>query len=316
MRTIQKLGAQFAGMLQRRRLFLALSLGLAFGGVNYGVLTATNWGGDFSLPYCGAQKIWLGANPYTCERWAGLPSNPLTTALVFLPLAGLPLPLASGIVVGLISGGCAYALNQPQATWRLLALFSVPFLYSVIVAQWAPLFLTAALVPALYFVVIIKPQLGLPIALMHFTGRRALLAGLIVLSTFLIRPTWLGEWLGQISSYDGFIPLLTWPFGPLLLLAAWHWRRPEAHWLLLMALMPQRLWYDQLLLWVLPRTGWQTAALTLGSWLTFAPFLFWQDTAPTWAMLFLYLPSLGLVFWQAHKDGFLTKIAQPATPSA
>jgi len=312
---LQNLGRQLAHLLQRRRLFLAVSLGLALGGLNYYVLVSANWRGDMWLAYCGAQRILTGENPFECPRDGNWPAYPLTTAIVFLPLLGLPLPVASGVMVGLVTGVCAYVLNRPSETWRLLAFISVPLLYAVITAQWAPLFLAAALAPTLYPTILLKPQFGLPIGLMHFTWRRVMLTGVLGLSTFLFRPTWLGEWLAQVSTYDGFIPLLTLPLGPALLLAAWRWRRPEACWLLLTALMPQRLWYDQLLLWVIPRTGWQMATLTLGSWLTFLPFLLWQDTTPTWTMLFLYLPSLGLVFWQTHQDELLTQTTQPTTPS-
>ena len=43
--------------------------------------------------------------------------------------------------------------------------------------------------------------------------------------------------------------------GPLLLLSVMRWRRPEGRLLLAMSLLPQNmLFYDQLLLWLIPKT--------------------------------------------------------------
>jgi hypothetical protein len=52
--------------------------------------------------------------------------------------------------------------------------------------------------------------------------------------------------------------------GPVLLLALLRWRRPEARLLLALAIVPQSiLFYDQLLLWLVPATMRQSILLSL-----------------------------------------------------
>ncbi len=73
----------------------------------------------------------------------------------------------------------------------------------------------------------------------------------------MIQPSWPLEWLAVLrdrtaGNYESPLQILG---GPLLLLAAVRWRRPEARLLLIMAVVPQSLlYYDQLPLGLVARS--------------------------------------------------------------
>lgn len=110
-----------------------------------------------------------------------------------------------------------------------------------------------------------------------------------------------------MAHYDVFRPLLTRPFGVLLLLAATRWRRPEARILLVLAFVPMNpAWYEALLVFCVPRRSVEGAALAALSWLvpvvggpvaaTYATYA--SRTAPAFArgtLICAYLPALLMV---------------------
>lgn len=115
--------------------------------------------------------------------------------------------------------------------------------------------------------------------------------------------------------FTGFVPLLLWPLGPVLLLAILPlrgavrqhgWRsglqsfvRSPAGLLLLLAIVPQqRYLYDTLLLWDVPRSRLQMLLLTVSSWGALAVAQVTGFAAGAWlALIFCYLPALGIVLW-------------------
>jgi hypothetical protein len=80
-----------------------------------------------------------------------------------------------------------------------------------------------------------------------------------------------------------------------------------------MAIVPQLLFfYDQLPLWLIPRTARQSATLSLTSWIAYEG---WKVTtsgtthmglivaqAAIWVIVGIYLPALGLVYWQERSS--------------
>ena len=291
-------------MLFRHRLFLAITLGLAIGLVNLYLKSALGLPNDFAIAHCGAQKLVGGLNPYTCPT-NGMPSNPLTTIIALVPLAWMPADIASAVIVGISSGLLAYALNRENESWRLLAFLSVPFIYSVQISQWAPLFLAATYFGWLYPFVLVKPHLGLSVAVMKFTPKRFALTAILGLCTLLVMPGWVAQWLQQARNYGGFIPLLTVP-GVALLLALLRWRGDPARWLLLLSVTPQRAWYDQLLLWTVPTSRTQTIVLTACSWIMFLPYIILGarilgEFSSAWWVISLYYPALAMVL--LNRDG-------------
>jgi hypothetical protein len=75
------------------------------------------------------------------------------------------------------------------------------------------------------------------------------------------------------------------------------WRAPAARWLLLLSVTPQRIWHDQLLLYVLPTSRLEMLLLIGAGWLMWVPFALWRDPDPGWVVDLFYLPALAIVLW-------------------
>ncbi len=298
----------FTTMLHRHRLFLAVTLGIAIGLVNFYIQSNFRLPNDFSIPLCGARHLAAGLNPYTCPT-EGQPSNPLTTVIALLPLAWLPDKVASAVIMAVSTGLLAYALNRREEPWRLLTFISVPFVYSVQISQWAPLFLAAVYLEWLYPIVLVKPQLGISVGVMNFARRRLIVVLALGLLTFLIQPNWILLWWPQSVNYSGFVPVLSIP-GVLLLIALIRWRTKPAQWLLLLSLTPQRSWYDQLMLWVIPSTKRQMILLTVCSWVMWLPLILFGVHVlgaydNLWIVISLFYPALAIVL--ANKETLQTE---------
>ncbi|MEI7770215.1 MAG: hypothetical protein WCI67_09520 [Chloroflexales bacterium] len=284
----------------RARIGIALALGLASTALCYlrlaggGVLAA-----DFTWAWRGAQLLITGQNPYALILPAGAyPFNdflyyPLPALLIAMPFTWLSGPTAGAIFIGVSSGLLCWGLLR-EGTQRLILFASPPYLYALITAQWSPLITAAALLPNLAFALSAKPNLGLAVLVAYPERRRLLLFGAAVAASLLVLPSWPADMLGRISSHHNFTPLISW-YGPLLLLALPFWRAPSARLLLALAIMPQRLLYDQLPLWLIPQTPRQSLLLTIASWagVLLGLALGWGEAA----LVSAYLPALGCVLW-------------------
>jgi hypothetical protein len=268
--------------------------------------------GDVGWPLCGARALLDGNDPYeVCipimsDGSVGT-TNPLTPTIAMMPFVALPNVVAVGLVLGLSTALLFWALLQQGQMWRLLVLVSGCFWFSVISGQWSPLMLAVALFSSTlsYPLTMIKPQLGLPIALMQFTWRRALICVLILGILFLYDPFWMLKWLSRVDPGDRAIPLLVLPLGPLLLLALWRWRTERARWLLLYALMPQRFLYDQLVLFLFVRTRREALLFVLLSWLAYFGYYFtaaYGVDEMLWIVGLLYMLCLGIVLREPQPE--------------
>jgi hypothetical protein len=155
--------------------------------------------------------------------------------------------------------GCGSALLAWAVTRKsyngLLMFLSMPYLWAANSGQFSPIITAAALIPALGFITPVKPQIGLA-ALSYKPSRIAIYGAIAFVALSLaINPRWPMEWWDTLPHrvpgiYKSPITVLG---GPLLLLAIMKWRRPEGRLLLAMSLLPQNmLFYDQLLLWLIP----------------------------------------------------------------
>ena len=91
-----------------------------------------------------------------------------------------------------------------------------------------------------------------------------------------IYPSWPSAWLGNIAGREEKLVPVFQPGGFVLLSALVAWRRAEGRLLLAMSLIPQAMFfYDQLLLWLIPRTLRQSLLLSIAS---FCAFLAWFYT--------------------------------------
>jgi hypothetical protein len=126
-------------------------------------------------------------------------------------------------------------------------------------------------------------------------------AALIVVASLLIMPSWPWRWLSQIDRYAGFTPLLAF-FGPVLILTLFFWRDWHARFLFFLSITPQHyMFYDQLLVWMIPQTARQMGFLTVTAWIAY--FCINEDYTTNWPtvpliMLGVYLPALSVVLWQ------------------
>jgi hypothetical protein len=119
--------------------------------------------------------------------------------------------------------------------------------------------------------------------------------GIVSLALF---PNWPFEWMKTLQTYIGYPPLFVLPFGPLLLLSLVRYRDKRAWLLMLMALMPQRMVYDQLGILLVAANRKQLLFLVICSWITLPVVIFyggwnyipwgWQQ----WVLIGSYLPAL------------------------
>jgi hypothetical protein len=287
----------------RQHLLLAGMIGLFVAVLCYPIRTHTENVGDFAWALSTAKALLQGRDPYDF-----VPDNlhvpyPLPVALFGLPLVWLPWPLAAAIFVGFSSGLLAWGILRSEQSWRLWVFASFPFVTVLFFRQWSALIMAAWFVPALApTLVLIKPQVALPIALLRLTRRGVIAACAVLLASLILDPTWPARWLAMLGPYERVIPLMQLPFGPLLLLAALRWRDPRARMLLLMAVLPIRGLYDLCPLWLIPETRRQASRLALASWLMYPLMLLGMKTA-VFVIPVLYIPALLIVLrpWLARQ---------------
>ena len=216
---------------------------------------------DFDQVWAGARALWQHKDPYAVVGpgrefgWRWPLYYPLPALVLVAPLGLLPVLAARAVFASLSTALLAWAITRDG--WSRLPIFlSVSFFVTIELGQWSALYAAAFFIPAAGLAAFAKPNFGL--ALAAASHRRYALAWL-TLGTLtllgisqLVQPGWHHAWLANLRGADHFKPHVLRPLGFLLLLAALKWRRPEARWLLALALIPQApSFYDQLLLSVI-----------------------------------------------------------------
>ena len=280
----------------------------SFFAVALGRIAAPQDAGDLTHVLTAARMVLAGRSPYDLSVML----YPLTGIVVVTPLALLPVVWAymlwSGLAAALLTwtaigrfGLHGFAVIVSKCTARALAL-----------AQWSPWYFLGGLYPGWQLLAAAKPTLGL-IVWCYRPSRWAFVgaAGLLAIS-FVLHPTWLTDWTHHASTattYGPYAPAAAvWRGGgPLLLLAALRWRRSEGRLLLAMALLPQNfIWYDQLLLFLVPAAASEVWALSVLSWVSsvVAGYAFTRAAIPEPAgqiafqapiVALMYLPCLAMV---------------------
>jgi hypothetical protein len=293
------------------RLGVALVLGLLAGWFTAYSLGRPGFHGDFEFAWWGARLMLAGTNPYALTEYAGADIYggaalfyPPPTLWLIAPLAWLPVQLAGAIVFGLSTAALAFLITRTE-WWRLHLFLSGSFVMAASLGQWAPLLMVAALAPAARPLWFLKPSLGLAV-LAYRPSRWAFIgAAGAVLASLVVLPDWPAWWVGGAAASPQHIAPLLVPWGgPLLLLAALRWRTARGRLLLVMACVPQFLFfYDQLLLWLMPCTRreslWLTACNVAGVLLWIGACLYtdqpYQQLARPFVVVACYLPALVLV---------------------
>jgi hypothetical protein len=273
---------------------------------------------DFTNAWEGARALIAGENPYEVIIPRGdYPYKfhflyPLTAAILALPFAPFPPAVAGALFFALGAGCLAYAVARTG--WhRVPAFLSAPFIVASAAMQWSPLIMAAALVPALGFVFAAKPHIG-ACAFLWRPTRLAFVGGLAILALSLaIQPTWPLEWLRLIRAEpDHQSPLIYWPTA-FLFAALPRWRSPDARLLLILAVLPRYLFfYDELLLFLIPRR-WRESLFLAG--MSLIGFLGWYVTiherfgdemprllSQPWVFSCVHIPALALIFWHWREE--------------
>jgi hypothetical protein len=280
--------------LMRVRILVSTAFGLVSGIYCYYLLVHFHQGaGDFRWAVEGARNLLAHQNVYADPQQL----YPLPAFFFGLPFVRMSLSAAGATFYGISSTLLAFGLIR-QGYYRLLVFLAYPYWAGMLAAQWGPLLMASAFFPLLLPACLAKPQTGIPVALTHLTRRGSAMCMVVCLIAFALMPHWLGAWLGQLGGYQRFYPLLVLP-GPLLLLALFRYRDPDAVLLLLTAALPQRWFYDTLILWLIPKTRKEilwTAFLAWG-----AGVWRWYHTPNSFAqagrisVIFIYLPMLAVI---------------------
>ena len=287
----------------------------------------------FEFDLRAARRLLAGLDPYSDPSVGpGLPypfdaqfPYPIFAAIFAVPFTIFTPYVAGAIYVGVVSTVMAFAVTR-GGWWRLTIFLSPCYFVAASVANWSPLLIATAFLPFLYPLAMVKPTLAAPV-MVNFPSALGYLLCLAVLAiSVLIFPSWIILWLHSLAGQEigkYTLPILMGPTALVLIAAVW-WRQRSARLLIMLASIPQHaFFYDQLLLWLLPKTWRQSLALSLAGWVayfswalydpTFNPLLARSTQIPRliWTAPMFYLPALILVLWQQSVRGKATPASHP-----
>jgi hypothetical protein len=234
---------------------------------------------------------------------------PFTAVLLAIPLVWLPDQIAAGVFMGLGSSLLAWLILRREENWRLLLFLSWPLVNNLLFIQWAPYIASMYFTPFLPLFVLIKPQLALPFLLTQKPNRIGLLlAGILLLVSLALYPSWPIDWLKSIHNFIGLPLLFFLPLGPLLFLALIRYRDKRTWLLVLLAAMPQRMVYDQLGVLLVAENLKQQIFLVICSWISLPVVLYyhgWENVPwgwQTWILIESYFPALLIVLLPTFRN--------------
>ena len=259
---------------------------------------------DFDLLYDAAARLVHGENPYPTgtQRFP----YPLPAVLLAVPFTGIPLGLARPIFDVLIGWTFVYALWRFRGPYALLAAVSGAYLFAMTRGQTTPLMVAASLIPALGFLLAVRPNTGAALWIARPSLMALLGAGLFLGLSLVVLPSWPWDWwLALPLDNSGLMPPVLRPFGVLLLLAALRWRTPEGRLILAIAFIPQStLPYELVPLALIPANRIEMGLFVVGSWIAVAAaewlnvsgsMIEWRATGWLVTLCAVYLPMLYLV---------------------
>jgi hypothetical protein len=231
--------------------------------------------GDLSILVQHAERMVGGDDPYRVST--ADPSiddrlvYPLPAVLLFAPVA----KVRPQLVRAAWSGLAAFTLSLLALTWfgwhGLAVILSRCAERALVLAQWTPWFFASVAVPPFQLLAAAKPTTAFLVWAYRPSWWPFIGAAVLLPLVFVVSPGWVGDWLSLAAGVGYYTaPVGVWTGGgPLLLLAALRWRRPEGRLLLAMALVPHNyVWYEQLLLFLVPATGVELWSLWALSWIS------------------------------------------------
>ncbi|BDC48855.1 hypothetical protein F183_A11710 [Bryobacterales bacterium F-183] len=298
----------------------AAMLAALVGGLCFVILKAHNQAnpevgaGDFKWALRAMRDLLGGRDPYGYAPGPYAIPYPLPSAFAALPVAWMPDIAAGSVFFGLSVLLLAYCVFRSGEEWRLAMLLSWNFVYALLWVQWTPLLCCLWFLPQAMPLLLMKPNIAIPIALARwlphireprFLWRWSWVPLAVLAASLICKPDWPAVWLHQTSTYQGIKPpILVLPLGPLVLLSLLAWPDRRALLIVLMACMPQRMVYDQLPLLLAAGSRGQMWLLVAASWVNCA--VFW-NTEGGWSavpmgwqnfiVLTLYLPAVAVVIW-------------------
>lgn len=221
---------------------------------------------DFDQLYEAAARILRGDNPYllAMQRFP----YPLPAVLLAVPFTVIPLQLARPIFDILVGWVFVYALWKYRGSYALLAVLSGAYLFAMVQGQTTPLMVAAVLIPALGFLLAIRPNTSASLWVARPSRIALLGVALFLLVSVLLRPTWGWDWwLALPLDNTSLMPPVLRPFGFVLLIAGVGWRSPEGRLLLAAAFLPQTtLPYELVPLVLIPANFLEMLLYVAGSW--------------------------------------------------
>src|SRR4051812_22453132 len=151
-RKIKEEGGEFPSE-RHRRIFLAIALAFVLVSRFLLFMLAPERATDFDLLYQGAARLVGGENPYPIAM-----PYPLPAVFLGVPFIVLPLSVARLVFDLLVGWTFVYALWRHRGTYTLPVVLSGAYLFAMWHGQTTPLMVAAALIPALGFLLAVKPN--------------------------------------------------------------------------------------------------------------------------------------------------------------
>jgi hypothetical protein len=232
---------------------------------------------------------------------------PLPAVLLAVPFTAIPLGPARLIFDVLVGWAFVYALWRYRGTFAILAVLSGAYLFAMLNGQTTPLMVAASFVPALGFLLAVKPNTSAALWIARPSRMAVLGVSAFLVLSLLVLPSWPRDWWMALQQDNtDLVPPVLRPFGLVLLLAALRWRSPEGRLLLAIAFIPQNtLPHELVSLALIPANLLQMGIYVAGSWIAVAVAAdrmhlsqsIAEWTAASWpaTLCAVYLPMLYLV---------------------
>jgi len=258
---------------------------------------------DFDLLYDAAARLLRSENPYQpATHWF---PYPLPAVLLAVPFTAVSLEVARPSFDLLVGWAFVYALWRYRAAYALLAVLSGAYLFAMWSGQTTPLMVAAALIPALGFLLVVRPNTGAAVWIGWPSLRAALAAGAFLVVSVVVLPSWPWDWWMALPLDNAqLMPPVLRPFGVVLLAAVVRWRTPEGRLILALAFIPQStLPYELVALALIPANRIEMGIFVVGSWIAVAAAEWlrasqgmaeWATTGWLVTLCAVYLPMLYL----------------------